>query len=94
MSTALEDGDIEASPNRGSRLQIRGVAVTGEPDGGPEHVLPALEVALRRLEHCLVCLLPRADTLLLRLQQIERDRVRVEGLGACLAHRRAWRASW
>jgi hypothetical protein len=46
------------------------VAVAGEEDGGPEHVLPALKVALRCLELALGCLLRRADTVLLRLQEI------------------------
>jgi hypothetical protein len=56
------------------------VAVAGEPHGVAEHVLPAFEVALRRLELVLGRVLGDADAVLLRLRQIERDRIRLEGL--------------
>jgi hypothetical protein len=56
------------------------VAVAGEPDGVAEHVLPAFEVSLPRLELVLGCVLGDADAVLLRLRQIERDRIRLEAL--------------
>jgi len=45
-----------------------------------ENVLPAIEVALCRRELDVPGLLCDADAVLLRLQKIERDRIRVEGL--------------
>ena len=73
----LEQGVVEASGHGRSGLEICGVAVAGEPDGGPKHILPALEVALRRLQLVLGRLLRDADAVLIRLQQLEWDRARV-----------------
>ncbi|HKI29982.1 MAG TPA: hypothetical protein VKB32_11230 [Actinomycetota bacterium] len=56
------------------------MAVTGEPDRCTEGVLPAVKVALHSLQLGLGGLLCHADAVLLGLEQIERDRVRVEGL--------------
>jgi hypothetical protein len=61
----LEHGVVEASSHGGSCLQICGVAVAGEPDRGPEHVLPAFEVALGRLELVLGRMLGDGDAVLL-----------------------------
>jgi hypothetical protein len=60
----------------------------GEPDGCLKDVLPTVKVALGRLEIDLCCLLHCADALLLRLGEIDRDRVRVEGLRELARYRR------
>src|SRR5207344_2586459 len=46
----LEHSVVEATAHRRPRLPVRRVAVAGESDGGAEDVLPAVEVALRRLQ--------------------------------------------
>ncbi|HZD80335.1 MAG TPA: hypothetical protein VE646_09895 [Actinomycetota bacterium] len=56
------------------------MAVAGELDRRPKHVLPAFQVALGGLELALCRLLGDADPVLLILQEIERDGVRVERL--------------
>lgn len=56
------------------------MAVAGEPDRGSEDVLPAFEVALCHLELGPCGLLSSPDPILLGLQELERNRVRVEGL--------------
>jgi len=56
------------------------VAVTGEPDRSAEDVLPALQVALRGLALGLGGLFRDPDPVLLGLRELERDRVRIEGL--------------
>ena len=76
----LEHSVVEATAHRRPRLPVRRVAVAGESDGGAEDVLPAVEVALRRLQLASGRLLGNADAILLRFQEIERDRIRVEGL--------------
>jgi hypothetical protein len=62
------------------RAFVYGVAVAGESDGGSEDVLPTIEVILRRLELAFSGQLRGTDSILFRLQEVERDRVRVEGL--------------
>ncbi|MCI0632906.1 MAG: hypothetical protein L0206_03180 [Actinobacteria bacterium] len=46
----LQDGLVEATTDRGTRLEVRGVAVPGEPDGHAKDFLPAREVLLRDVE--------------------------------------------
>jgi hypothetical protein len=64
------------------------VAVGCKLDGRAEDVLPAREVVLRHIQLTLGCLLRRGDALLLRLLEIERDRVRVESLEELVKSRR------
>jgi len=56
------------------------VTVAGQLDGRSKDVLPALEVAFRRLQLTPEHLLNPGDAVLLRLQEVKRDRVRVEGV--------------
>jgi hypothetical protein len=75
---SLEHRVVEASAHRRPRLQVRRVAVPGEPDRCTEDVLPAVQVALHSREFRVGGLLGNADPVLLDLQELKRDPINVD----------------
>src|SRR6266545_574254 len=74
----LEHRLVEPTAHRRSSLHVRRVAVACELDRRSEDVLPTVEVRHRDVELLLRRPLLRGDAILLVLQQLKRDGVRVE----------------
>ncbi|MBI4729469.1 MAG: hypothetical protein HY775_08215 [Acidobacteria bacterium] len=83
MNVAVQDVDraehnvVESPPHRRARLAVGLVAVAGEADRHGEDLLPAGEVAFEIGELCLGRALRRGDAVLVLLEELEGDRVRV-----------------
>jgi hypothetical protein len=81
----LEHRVVEAPPRLGVGVEVGGVAVAGEPYCESQHLVPPLEVGFCVLEFGFRCRLLLGDAVLVRLEQLERDRVGVIGAQELLA---------